>query len=188
MRFEEAAIPGVWVIDIEPHEDHRGFFARAWSTRELAERGLPSTIVEAGVSFSRRAGTIRGLHLAIPPVFEPKFVRCIRGATHEAIIDLRRDSVTFGRHLTIGLSAESHRALFIPDGLAQGHQTLVDDTEVQYFMSQPFVPGFETGIRFDDPAFGIDWPLPVTAISDRDRSWPDFDIEAWRRGEPRAPG
>jgi dTDP-4-dehydrorhamnose 3,5-epimerase len=188
MRFEETRFAGVWLIELERHEDHRGFFARGWSGSEFADHGLPSGLVEIDLSFSLRAGTIRGLHFTLPPVREPKFVRCIRGATQEAIVDLRPGSDTYGEHLVFGLSAESHRALFVPNGLAQGHQTLVDETEVQYFMSEAWVPGYESGVRWDDPAFAIDWPLPVAAISDRDSRWPDFDLEAWRRGESRSAG
>jgi dTDP-4-dehydrorhamnose 3,5-epimerase len=188
VRFEPTRLAGVWLIDIEHHADHRGFFARGWSSKEFGDRGLPTKLAEIDLSYSHLAGTIRGLHFSMPPVSEPKFVRCIRGATHEVIIDLRRDSPTFGEHVTFELSADSHRALFVPDGLAQGHQTLVDNTEVQYFMSEAWVPGYESGVRWDDAAFGIRWPLPVSAISDRDSRWPDFDLDAWRQGQPRAAG
>jgi dTDP-4-dehydrorhamnose 3,5-epimerase len=172
VRFTEAEIAGAWLIDLEPLEDERGFFARTFCADEFAGYGLDPTVAQCNVSFTRNAGTIRGLHYQVAPAAETKLVRCVRGAIHDVVVDLRPESPTFRRHFAVELSEANRRALYVPVDFAHGFQTLVDATEVEYQMGAPYTPGTDRGVRFDDPALGIAWPLPVTDISDRDRAWP----------------
>jgi dTDP-4-dehydrorhamnose 3,5-epimerase len=165
-------IDGVWVVDIEPLADERGLFARTFCQEEFAAAGLAVDVAQSSFAFNRRAGTVRGMHWNVEPVRETKLVRVTRGAVIDVAVDVRPASPTFLRHVAVELTADNHRALFIGAGLAQGSQTLVDDTEVLYQMNVPFRPGFARGLRHDDPGLGIDWPLPVTVISDKDQSWP----------------
>lgn len=172
MIFTETRLPGAYVIDIQAIEDERGFFARGFCEREMAQHGLQSRIVQANISFNKRKGTLRGLHYQAAPHAETKLVRCTRGALYDVIVDLRPDSPTYLRWVGIELTAESHRALFVPEGFAHGFQVLQDETEVFYQMSERHAPQAERGIRYDDPHIGIDWPLPVVAISDKDARLP----------------
>ena len=181
MRFTETDLPGAFVVDLEPHRDERGFFARAFDAAEFEQRGLNGAVAQVSVSGNERRGTLRGMHFAAPQA-ETKLVRCVRGALHDVIVDVRPGSSTRGRHVAVELSADNRRALYVPDGFAHGFQTLADDTEVLYQIGQYFSPGGERGLRFDDPALGIEWPLPVTVISDRDRAWPPFDGRGGARG------
>lgn len=174
MRFEATNLPGAFLIDLEPREDERGFFARAWCAREFAEHGLESTMLQVNLSYNRRRGTLRGLHYQRPPHAEAKLIRCIRGALYDTIVDLRPGSATFGQPFGAELSAENRRMLYVPAGFAHGFQTLVDDTEALYQVSAFYEPGAESGIRYDEPRFALQWPLPVSAISDKDAGWPDF--------------
>jgi dTDP-4-dehydrorhamnose 3,5-epimerase len=175
MIVAETELPGAYVIDLEPVEDPRGFFARAWSDEEFAERGLETRVAQCNVSLTKRRGTVRGMHFQRPPHEEAKFVRCTRGALYDVIVDLRPDSVAFRRWIAVELSQGNRRALYVPPGLAHGFQTLVDDTEVFYMISEPYAPESASGVRWDDPTFGIVWPLGAPKeISDRDRIWPDF--------------
>lgn len=174
MIFQETALSGVWVITPEPREDHRGIFARTWCQREFTEHGLDPRLVQCSVSFNRRRGTLRGMHYQAPPHAEAKVIRCTRGAIWDVALDLRPDSSTFRRHVGIELSADNRAALYIPQGLAHGFQTLVDDTEVLYQMSEFYAPEAGRGIRFDDPAFAIPWPLEQPILLDRDRQYADF--------------
>ncbi len=179
MRFTETDLPGAFVLELEPHADERGFFARAWCEREFAERGLETHVSQCNVSFNARRGTLRGLHFQAPPHAEAKLVRCIRGAVHDVIVDLRPSSPTFRRWIAVELSAENRRALYIPKGFAHGFQTLVDETELFYQHSEPHAPGFERGVRWNDPAFAIEWPFAESPIlSEKDRAWPDFSASA----------
>jgi dTDP-4-dehydrorhamnose 3,5-epimerase len=172
MIFTETPLKGAFILDLEPHTDSRGFFARAFCANEFAAHGLNTSVAQSSLSWSRRRGTLRGMHFSVPPGAEAKLVRCIRGAIHDVIIDLRPESWTYRRHYAVELTAESRRALYIPEQFAQGFQTLTDDTEVYYQMSTFYDPACQRGVRYDDPAFGIAWPLPVTEISEKDRSWP----------------
>jgi dTDP-4-dehydrorhamnose 3,5-epimerase len=175
MRFQETKILGAWVIDLEPIEDARGFFARVWSQRELADHGLETRVAQCNVSFNKRRGTLRGMHFQRAPHEEVKLIRSIRGILYDVIIDLRPDSPTYKRWVAVELSGENRRALYIPGGVAHGFQTLEDDVEVFYMMSESYTPVAEAGVRWDDPSFGIEWPLrSPTEISDKDASWPDF--------------
>ena len=175
MIFTETELSGAYVIDLEPIEDPRGFFARAWSEQELAERGLETRVAQCNVSLNDRKGTVRGMHFQRPPHEEVKLVRCTRGALHDVIVDLRPDSPTLRHWIAVELSERNRRALYVPRGFAHGFQTLADDTEVFYMVSEPYAPESAGGVRWDDPAFGIVWPLGDPAeISEKDRSWPDY--------------
>ncbi|MFO1393242.1 MAG: dTDP-4-dehydrorhamnose 3,5-epimerase [Steroidobacteraceae bacterium] len=174
MIFTACAIQGAYIIDLQRREDERGFFARQWCDTELAQRGLVGRIRQVNTGFSRSSGTVRGMHFQRPPHQEVKVVRCVRGAVFDVAVDLRSDSGTYGRWMSVELSAENGRSLYIPEGCAHGYQTLVDDTELVYSTSQPYAADSAGGVRFDDRAFGIVWPRRVTIISEADRNWPDF--------------
>jgi dTDP-4-dehydrorhamnose 3,5-epimerase len=175
MRFVETDLAGAYVLEPERHEDERGFFARTWDRDELAAHGLASEVLQCSISRNTRAGTLRGMHFQREPHWEVKLVRCTAGAVFDVIVDLRRDSETFLRWFGVELSAERANALYIPKGFAHGFQTLVDGAEVFYTMSDPYVPEASAGVRWDDPAFGIEWPhADERTINERDRSWPDF--------------
>jgi dTDP-4-dehydrorhamnose 3,5-epimerase len=173
MTFTATPLAGAFVIDPEPIEDERGFFARSFCVEEFRARGLNPRVVQCNVSFNRRRGTVRGLHYQRAPHGEAKLVRCTAGALYDVIVDLRPDSPTMQRHFAIELSARNRRMLYIPEGCAHGFQTLEDGTEVFYQMSAPYTADATAGVRWNDPAFGIEWPLEVTVISERDRSYPD---------------
>jgi dTDP-4-dehydrorhamnose 3,5-epimerase len=175
MIFTETELPGVYVIELEPIEDARGFFARAWCERELAEHGLETRVAQCNLSSNNRKGTLRGMHFQVAPHDEVKVVRCIRGALYDVAVDLRPDPPGSCRWVGVELTQENRRMLYVPRGFAHGFQTLEDNTEVFYMASEFYTPGAEGGARWDDPAFGIEWPLgPPTVISDKDASWPDF--------------
>jgi dTDP-4-dehydrorhamnose 3,5-epimerase len=178
MIFTETKLKGAYTIDIQRHEDHRGFFARGWCQREFEEHGLVPQVVQSNISYNIARGTLRGMHYQVEPYGETKLVRCTRGAVHDVIVDLRPDSPTYLQWLGVDLSAENYRMLFVPVGFAHGFQTLTDDVEVTYQVSQFYAPASERGARYNDPAFGIEWPLTVQVISDKDRSWPDFQPDA----------
>ena len=171
MQFRKSPIKGAWVIDIEPLSDERGFFARSFCAREFEKHGLSPSLVQCNLSYNRRKGTLRGLHCQIPPAAEPKLVRCTAGAIYDVIVDLRPDSPGYLRHFGVELTAENRRALYVPELCAHGFQTLTDDTEVTYQMGAFYQPEFQRGFRYDDPAFSIQWPLPVSVISEKDLSW-----------------
>jgi dTDP-4-dehydrorhamnose 3,5-epimerase len=175
MRIQPGAFDGVYLLDIEPREDERGFLARTFCTEELAAFGMNTRIAQVNVSHNRRRGTLRGLHYQRPPHGESKIVRCTRGRVFDVILDLREGSPTFKRWEGIELSEDNHRSLYIPEGFAHGFQSLTDGTELLYLMGGPYVPESATGIRWDDPAFAIRWPEPVTVMAARDRSFPLFE-------------
>ncbi len=172
MRFTETPLAGAWVLDLERHHDERGFFARAFCVNEFTDRGMEPVVAQTNVSFSARAGTLRGMHYQLPPAAETKLVRCTAGALYDVIVDLRPDSPTYRQHFGVELTAANHRMLYVPAMFAHGFVTLADDTEATYQVSEFFTPGAERGLRHDDPALGIAWPRAVTVISDKDRSWP----------------
>lgn len=175
MIFTETALAGAFLIEPERIEDQRGFFARSFCTAEFAAHGLDTRCAQCNISFNARRGTLRGMHFQRAPHEEAKTVRCTSGAIHDVIVDLRRESPTFGAHVAFELSRENRRMLFVPAGFAHGFQTLTDETEVFYMMSTAYVPGAAEGLRYDDPALGIQWPEPVRAISDRDLGYEPFD-------------
>jgi len=172
MRFTENMIVGSWSIDPDSHEDERGKFFRAWCSREFAEHGIDFTPVQANMGLSHRKGTIRGMHLQLAPALEAKLVRCTRGSIFDVVLDLRPDSVTYRKWYGTELSDENGRMLYVPEQCAHGYQTLQDNTEMFYMTSAFYSPDVTRGVRFDDPAFSIHWPLPATAISEQDRNWP----------------
>jgi len=174
MIFTETKLRGAFLVDIERHEDERGFFARSWCRREFEAHGLNPEIAQCNVSFNVRRGTLRGMHYQIAPFEEAKLVRCTRGALCDVIVDLRPDSATFKQHVSEVLTAENRRMLFVPEGFAHGFLTLEDATELLYQMSAYHAPERARGFRWNDPAFGIHWPAEVEVISDRDRDYPDF--------------
>ena len=180
MRFAELVIPGAFIIDIEPHTDGRGFFARTFCARELADHGLVATTAQVNASYNRRRGTLRGLHYQVEPASEAKLVRCVSGAIHDVIVDMRPSSPTYLRHVSVELSAANRRLLYIPQLCAVGYQTLADDTEVVYQVSGFYAPESERGLHHGDPRLGIVWPLPVTEISPKDTAWPLLSPEAKR--------
>lgn len=172
MRFTETEIPGAYIIDLEPRADDRGFFARAFCEREFAEHGLTLDVRQINTSFNRRRGTVRGFHYQDERAPEAKLVRCIAGAIYDVLVDMRPNSPTYLRHVGVELSAANRRQLLIPRLCAAGYQTLADDTEVTYQVSEFYTPEAERGMRHDDPVLGISWPLPVTELSPKDAAWP----------------
>ena len=174
MIFTETKLPGAFVIDLERFEGERGFFARCWSEKEFLAQGLNPRSVETNVSVNPRQGTLRGMHFQIAPHAQPKLVRCTAGAIYDVIIDLRQESATFKQWVAVELTAANHRQLYIPEGFAHGFQTLMNGTEVLYQMSEPYAAESARGVRWNDPAFGIDWPPADRIIIARDQTYPDF--------------
>jgi dTDP-4-dehydrorhamnose 3,5-epimerase len=168
-------LPGVFLIEPEMLTDDRGSFARSFCVDEFAAAGIDFEVVQANLSCNKYSGTLRGMHYQRPPHAEAKVVRCTSGAMYDVVVDLRPDSATYCRWFAAELNANNKKALFIPEGCAHGFQTLLDNTEVDYLMSVRYAPEHSAGVRYDDPAFGIEWPLPVTFVSERDRSWPDIN-------------
>ena len=176
MRFTATTIPGAFMVDVDASVDDRGLFARTWCAREFAQQGIEGLPVQNSLSLSLKRGTLRGLHFQLPPSREGKLVRCVRGAIFDVLIDLRCESPGFLRSINVELSAHNRRALFVPPGVAHGFQTLADDTEVHYQMTDEYRPDLSAGVRWDDPAFGIEWPImPPAVMSGRDLAYPDFD-------------
>jgi dTDP-4-dehydrorhamnose 3,5-epimerase len=175
MRFEPTGLAGAWIVRTEPHADSRGRFGRLYCKLEFEAQGLTRPLVQASLSFNRARGTVRGLHFQWPPSREAKLIRCVRGAVFDAIVDLRPDSATFLRHFTVELTEDNQVSLYVPEGFAHGFQSLRDDSELLYQMTDFYAPDLSTGFRFDDPAFAVAWPGPVVEISDRDRAAETFD-------------
>jgi dTDP-4-dehydrorhamnose 3,5-epimerase len=175
MIFTDTNLAGVLLIDLQRREDERGYFARAWCAKEFSDHGLPN-FVQTNMSLCRRKGTVRGLHWQAQPHGEAKFMRCIRGSIFDVVVDVRPDSPTFGRWMGVELTSENRRAIYIPEGCAHAYQALTDDAEVLYSASRAYAPGSERGIRWNDPAFNIEWPIAEVIVSDKDRAWPDFKM------------
>ncbi len=175
MRFYETKLPGAWLIEPEPLKDNRGHFMRTFCAREFADHGLDAAFPQHSLSFTKAKGSIRGMHFQRAPHTEVKLVSCAKGALWDVIIDLRADSPTHGEWQGFELSAENAHHLYVPAGFAHGFQTLTDDVEARYLISQFYVPGASSGVRYDDPAFAIPWPLPLASISEKDGAWPDYD-------------
>ena len=177
MIYTKTALAGVVIIDIEKIEDERGFFAYSFDAKEAVSNGVNLNFVQSKISFNHKKGTIRGMHLQIAPSTEIKLIRCTRGAIHDVIVDVRPGSSTYGKHIAVELSADNHRALFVPELFAHGYQTLRDSTEVTYQVNTVYAPACERGLRHDDPLLGIHWPLPVSLISPKDRNWPSLSFD-----------
>ncbi len=173
MRFQETSLPGAYVIEIDELRDARGFFARSFCAREFAARGLEASVAQCNISYNAKKGTLRGLHYQ-EPASEAKLVRAVAGSLFDVIVDLRPASPAYLRHETVVLAAAKRNQLFVPKGFAHGFQTLEDGTEVFYQMSEFYAAGQDRGLRWDDPVFGIRWPLAVSVISERDQSYPDW--------------
>jgi dTDP-4-dehydrorhamnose 3,5-epimerase len=174
MIFTETHLKGAYIIDIEKLEDERGFFARSWCRREFEANGLNPQLVQCNISFNTHRGTMRGMHYQVKPFEEAKLIRCTMGSIYDTIVDIRPSSPNFKQHLGVILSPENRRMLYIPEGFAHGFLTLEDNTEIFYQMSEFYAPDHARGFRWNDPAFGIEWPENVLIISDRDRDYPDF--------------
>jgi dTDP-4-dehydrorhamnose 3,5-epimerase len=174
MIFKETKLRDAYIIEIEKLEDKRGFFARTWCKNEFESHHLNSQMVQTNVSFNNKKGTLRGMHYQVAPFEETKLVRCTRGSIYDVIIDLRPESPTYKQWVGIELTSENYKMLYIPGNFAHGFQTLEDNTEVIYQVSQFYSPGYEGGIRYNDPAFHIQWPMEVQVISDKDKNWHDY--------------
>lgn len=174
MRFEPLALEGAFRIEIEPREDERGFFARTFCRREFEAHGLPTDWPQANLSRNTRKATLRGMHFQNAPYAEPKVVRCARGAIFDVLVDLRPDSATHGCWVGETLTADNALSLYVPVGFAHGFQTLTDETDVLYLMGAEYVPGHAEGVRWNDPAFGIDWPHSEPLLSERDATYADW--------------
>ena len=186
MIFRETTLRGAFVIELEKKLDKRGFFSRAFCAREFTEHGLNPNVVQANLSYNNAKGTVRGMHYQVAPASEPKFIRCIRGAIWDVIIDMRPDSPTYLEHFGIELSADNRLALYVPDMFAHGNQALVDNTEMFYFLGEYYTPDAERGVRYNDPAIGIEWPMPVTNVSEKDANWPLLDVKVADRSKQLA--
>jgi dTDP-4-dehydrorhamnose 3,5-epimerase len=178
MKFNPTPLAGAYVIDLEKRGDDRGFFARAFCEKEFAGQNLPNRFVQVNNSLSAQKGTLRGMHYQLAPKAETKLVRCIRGSLYDVILDLRKDSSTFGKSFGAELSAENRRMMVVPKGFAHGFITLADDTEAFYFVDEFYAPEQERGVRWNDPKFNIQWPAKPAVLSDKDGKWRDFD-PAW---------
>jgi len=182
MKLTELRVTGAYLVEQERIGDSRGYFARAWCKREFSDMGLTPDFVQKNMSRTEQRGTIRGLHYQLPPHSEAKFVRCIRGVIYDVIVDLRPDSPTFHNWVGIELSAEVGNAVYLPEGVAHGMQTLTDDVELLYRVTAYYEPDSERGFRYDDPTFGIAWPLPAALVSDKDLSWAPYEPNGVLRG------
>ena len=176
MIFHETKLAGAYIVELDRKTDIRGFFARSFCAGEFKAHGIEFTPVQANISHSMVKGTLRGMHYQGEPVSETKFIRCVRGAVWDVIIDMRPESPTYRQHLGVELTADNGRAIYVPDRFAHGNQALTDNAELFYLMGGAYTPGFERAVRFDDPAIGIEWPLAVTVIDQKDQNWPFLDL------------
>ena len=175
MRFIPTRLAGAYIVEPEPQEDARGFFARTFCAREFGKHNLARNFVQCSISLNRMRGTLRGLHYQRPPACEAKLVRCTAGALFDVIVDLREGSPTCRQHLAVELTARNRRALYVPEMCAHGFQTLEPDTEILYQISEYYTPEASTGLRYNDPRLSIQWPLPVASLSQKDAAWPLLD-------------
>ncbi len=171
MKFTETKLKGAFIIELEERSDSRGFFARTFCAREFEEHGLKPAVVQCNMSYNHKKGTMRGMHYQVEPAMEAKLVRCTRGAVYDVIVDMRPDSPTYLEHIGVELTADNRVALYVPEMFAHGYLTLVDGAEVFYQVSEFYTPGTERGLRYDDPALGIDWPVPIEVISEKYAAW-----------------
>ncbi|MGB6691517.1 MAG: dTDP-4-dehydrorhamnose 3,5-epimerase [Terracidiphilus sp.] len=175
MIFTETKLKGAFIIDIERREDSRGFFARAFCQHEFEAHGLKPIIAQANLAFNHKAGTLRGMHFQFPPSAETKLVRCTRGAILDIIVDLRTESPTHLEHIAVELNEDNSRALYVPERFAHGYQVLTDKTETSYQVGEFYMPGSEGGLLYNDPRLKLQWPLPVSVISEKDQQWKTLD-------------
>ncbi|WP_413173999.1 dTDP-4-dehydrorhamnose 3,5-epimerase [Anabaena azotica] len=172
MIFTETKLPGAFIIDLEEKPDQRGFFARTFCAQEFADHGLKPTVAQCNLSFNHIKGTLRGMHYQLLPAAETKLVRCTQGAIYDVIVDMRPESPTYLSHIGVELTAQNRRALYVPEMFAHGYQALTDGAEVVYQVGEFYTPGYERGLRYDDPLLEISWPLAATEMSEKDRNWP----------------
>lgn len=178
MIFTETDLPGAWIIDIEPHKDERGYFARVWCAREFEAQGLKTDLVQCNIAYNHSKGILRGMHYQQAPHAEVKLVRCTRGSVYDVIVDLREDSPTRLKWIGVELTEDNHRMLYVPEGFAHGYVTLQDNSELFYQVSEFYTPGAEGGLRWDDPRIAIEWPEQgELLISEKDRSWPLLETD-----------
>jgi dTDP-4-dehydrorhamnose 3,5-epimerase len=177
MIFTETSLPGAYIIEIKKIGDERGFFGRSWCKHEMEEHGLNGNLAQINTSLSIQKGTLRGLHYQVAPYAEAKMIRCTRGSVFDVIVDIRPDSPTYLKWFSDILTEDNHKALYSPEGFAQGFITLEDNTEITYFTTQFYAPGCDWGVRYNDPQVGIQWPLKPEVISEKDLNWPDFDVK-----------
>jgi dTDP-4-dehydrorhamnose 3,5-epimerase len=175
MMFSETKLQGAFILETERREDNRGFFARVFCQREFADRGLKPVIAQVNIAFSKRKGTLRGMHFQYPPAAETKLVRATRGAILDIIVDLRPESPTYLQHVAVELTADSHRALYVPERFAHGYQVLQDGTETSYDVGEFYAPECEGGLLYNDPRLHLEWPLPVADLSEKDGNWKRLD-------------
>jgi len=176
MQFVETPLAGAYIIELEKMTDERGFFARSWCAKEFAAHGLEAQLVQANISNNIKKGTLRGMHYQVEPYQESKLVRCTRGVLFDQIVDLRKDSATYLQSYGVELTPDNRRAFYVPPGFAHGFQAQVDDTDAFYQVSEYYTPNAERGLRYDDPSLALVWPTAVTAVSDKDASWPDLEV------------
>lgn len=174
MIFTESPLAGAYVIDVDKKADDRGFFSRAFCAQEFRDLGIKPEVAQINICYNNIQGTLRGMHYQLPPASETKLVRCTRGAIYDVIVDLRPDSPTYLKHFGVELSADNHRSLYVPEMFGHGYQTLTAEAEIVYVVSEFYTPGCERGLRYNDPAFNIQWPLPVSLISQKDSNWDFF--------------
>ncbi len=174
MIFTETVLPGAYIIDLEKKEDERGFYARAFCKNEFGNKGLKTDIAQANIIYTKHKATLRGLHLQLPPYEETKLIRCTKGAIYDVIIDLRPGSATYKQHLGINLTADNFKMVYVPEGFAHGYLTLENDTHVAYHVTEFYTPGYEKGVRWNDPAFYVKWPIQPEIISKKDKSFPNY--------------
>lgn len=174
MKFTKSPLAGAWILELEPRGDERGYFARAFCNKEMEAHGLQFHVLQSNTSYSRDAGTLRGMHYQSSPAEEAKLMRCIRGSMYDVIVDLRPESTTYLEHFGIELSAENKTMLYVPKGFAHGFLTLEEHTEALYLVDEYYTPECEKGVRYDDPKFGIEWPHEINVVSDKDKQWPNF--------------
>ena len=179
MKFSETKLQGAFIVALEPRRDHRGFFSRTFCAREFIEHNLKPAVAQCNLSYNYSKGTLRGMHYQLAPATESKFIRCTKGAIYDVIIDMRPDSKTYLQHIAVELSEENHLALYVPEMFAHGYQALTDNTEIIYQVSEFYTPNQERGLRYDDPVLGIEWPLPISEISDKDANWTLFKAPAF---------
>ena len=177
MKLKKTKLPGVYIIEPERLSDERGFFARIWCNKELGASGLKTKFVQTNLGFNKKKGTLRGLHFQRPPYQEVKVLRCSRGAMYDVVVDLRPESPRYMQWIGVELTSTNQHILYVPEGCAQGYLTLTDDTEMYYNTTQFYAPGFDWGVRYNDPQFGIELPIEPITISEKDKNWPDFEIK-----------
>jgi dTDP-4-dehydrorhamnose 3,5-epimerase len=175
MVFTETKLKGAYIIDIDRKEDSRGFFARAFCQKEFEAHGLKPIIAQANIAYNNQKGTLRGMHFQYPPSAETKFVRCTRGGILDIIVDIRPESPTYLQHVAVELNEDNHRGLYVPERFAHGYQVLADKTETSYQVGEFYAPGAESGLVYNDPRLGLEWPLPISVISEKDQGWKVLD-------------